>query len=400
MKRLSGAVTAIVFAGSLISVANAQSFTTIYKFDPTTGDNPYGPLAMDKSGALYGVVHFFGANGNGAVFQLVPPGAGESKWTENILYSFPGADDDGVGPVGGLIRSKTGALFGTTVVGGANNAGAVFMLKRSGGSWTESMIYSFSSGDGFPGGGLHLDEKGNLYTASETSIIQLTPPAGGEGNWTASTLYTFSADGDGHGPTGGLTGDSTVLYGTTRGGGSDNRGIVFRLMPPSSADGLWTETILHDFTGAEGTSPNGDLIVKGGNLFGTTEHGGPADMGTVFELKKPKAGETAWRHSVIYSFSGPDGDFPFNGLTAGKDGSLYGTTVEGGAFGKHGHGTIFRLTPPAKGEKTWTEAVLHSFNNTDGNSPGLLLLTKSGAIYGNAQYGARGNTGNTFQILP
>jgi uncharacterized repeat protein (TIGR03803 family) len=400
VKRLPGAVTAIAFAGVLlISAARADTFTTIYKFDPATGENPSGGLVMDKRGALYGVLHFFGANGNGAVFRLVPPGAGQSKWTENILYSFAGGDD-GAGPVSGVVRSTSGALFGTTIVGGANNAGAIYMLSPSGGSWTESVIYSFPSSDGFPGGRLLLDAQGNLYGASQTSVIRLTPPAGRQGSWTASTICTFTADGDGRGPTGGLTGDSTALYGTTRSGGSGSQGIVFRLTPPGSGDGPWIETVLHSFSGTEGSSPNGDLVVKGGNLFGTTEHGGAADTGTVFELKKPKAGQSEWRYSMIYSFSGPDGDLPFNGLSAGKDGSLYGTTIQGGVIGKHGHGTVFRLSPPASGEKTWTEAVLHSFSDTDGNSPGLLLITKSGAVYGNAQYGARGNTGNTFEILP
>jgi uncharacterized repeat protein (TIGR03803 family) len=399
MKRLSGAVAAIVLGSSVVSLANAADLTTIYKFDSATGENPSGGLVTDKTGALYGVAHFFGVNGGGAVFQLLPPSAGQSKWTENILYSFAGGDD-GDSPVSGLVRSRSGALFGVTTVGGANNAGTVYMLTKSGGSWTKSVPYSFPSSDGFPGGRLLLDDQDNIYGATQVSIFRLAPPAAGQESWTASTLYAFSATEDGHGPTGGLTGDATALYGTTRSGGSSNQGIVFRLTPPASGDGTWTETILHDFSGTEGTSPNGDLVAKGGNLFGTTEHGGTADEGTVFELKKPKVGHSDWRHSVLYSFSGPDGDLPFNGLTPGKDGSLYGTTGEGGGFGKYGHGTVFQLTPPAKGEKTWTETVLHSFNNTDGNSPGLLLVTKTGAIYGNAQYGGRGNTGNTFQILP
>jgi hypothetical protein len=44
--------------------------------------------------------------------------------------------------------------------------------------------------------------------------------------------------------------------------------------------------------------------------------------------------------------------------------------------------------------------VLHSFDDKDGNSPGLLLLDRSGTIYGGAQYGAHGNTGTAFQLIP
>jgi uncharacterized repeat protein (TIGR03803 family) len=231
-------------------------------------------------------------------------------------------------------------------------------------------------------------------------VVRLAPPANGRDDWTVTTLYTFGAAGDGTGPTGGLIGDSSALYGTTRGGGSGGKGIVFKLTSPESGEGAWTETILYNFSGPDGDGPNGNLLMKGGNLFGTTAYGGDADMGTVFELKPPKPGHSEWRHSVIYSFTGVDGRLPYNGLTAGKDGSFYGTTVGGGVVGKYGHGTVFQLAPPGKGEKTWTESVLHSFDNKDGNSPGLVLIGKSGAIFGDAQYGSGHNTGTSFEILP
>ena len=39
-----------------------------------------------------------------------------------------------------------------------------------------------------------------------------------------------------------------------------------------------------------------------------------------------------------------DGARPSNGLTAGRDGNLYGATFYGSA---NGYGSIFRMTPPA-----------------------------------------------------
>jgi uncharacterized repeat protein (TIGR03803 family) len=399
LQRLLQTVSAIVLSGALVSIANAASFATLYKFDAETGKNPTGGLLADKNGALYGTVHFFGAGGGGAVFQLVPPAPGRTKWTENILYSFVGGSD-GDAPAGGLVRSPDGNLFGVTVVGGSNDSGTIYMLSPSGGSWTESVIYSFPGSDGFPIGKLLLDEKGNLYGVTQQSVVRLAPPTNGQDAWTATTLYTFSAAGDGRGPTGGLLGDSSAIYGTARTGGSNDKGIVFRLTPPESGDVPWSETVLYAFNGADGDGPNSDLVAKGGTLFGTTAYGGAADRGTVFALKPPKAGHSEWRHSIIYSFTGPDGRLPYNGLTLGKDGTLYGTTVGGGVFGGYGHGTVFQLSPPAEGQKTWTESVLHSFDDKDGNSPGRVLLDKSGAIYGNAQYSAGKNTGNSFQILP
>ncbi len=49
---------------------------------------------------------------------------------------------------------------------------------------------------------------------------------------------------------------------------------------------------------------------------------------------------------MIYSFTGPDGRLPWSGMTVGPSGTLYGSTYEGGAFGKYGWGTVFSLTPP------------------------------------------------------
>jgi uncharacterized repeat protein (TIGR03803 family) len=137
-------------------------------------------------------------------------------------------------------------------------------------------------------------------------------------------------------------------------------------------------------------------------LFGTTSAGGDLDYGTVFQLVPPKHARTDWKESVIHSFSGgSDGRAPYEELTAGKLGALYGGTVGGGGFSKYGHGTIFSLTPPPVGQSMWTEQILHSFDNKhDGNSPARVWLDKSGTIYGVTQYGLRDNTGSVFQLIP
>ena len=71
-----------------------------------------------------------------------------NRWRTNSC--FTGAD--GAYPNAGLISDASGALYGTTVYGGANNnAGTVFKLMPpgvAGGAWTESVLHSFSVGDG------------------------------------------------------------------------------------------------------------------------------------------------------------------------------------------------------------------------------------------------------------
>ena len=66
-------------------------------------------------------------------------------------------------------------------------------------------------------------------------------------------------------------------------GGSSNGGVVFKLTP--GAVGKWNYTILHTFSnGQDGILPNGLIVDKAGNLYGTTLGGGTFGQGTVFEV--------------------------------------------------------------------------------------------------------------------
>src|SRR5205823_6233134 len=137
---------------------------------------------------------------------------------------------------------------------------------------------------------------------------------------TEKVLHSFHGTPDGAFPVANVIRDKTGnLYGTTMGGGSGSQGTVFKLAP----DG--TETLLHEFTGGtEGAEPWGGLIAdREANLYGTTRFGGDNYSGTVFRIT-PDGGKT-----VLHSFSDNDGTHPFAGLTKGKKGSFYGTTNDG-----------------------------------------------------------------------
>jgi uncharacterized repeat protein (TIGR03803 family) len=97
-------------------------------------------------------------------------------------------------------------------------------------------------------------------------------------------LHAFSsAAGDGHGPMGSLVMDfSGNLYGTTASGGASNYGTVFTMKTDGSSYQL-----LHSFTGrtGDGRSPVASLVLDGsGSLYGTTLFGGASDLGTIFTL--------------------------------------------------------------------------------------------------------------------
>ena len=147
-------------------------------------------------------------------------------------------------------------------------------------------------------------------------------------------LYSFQGRPDGVAPLAGLIADKQgALYGTTTGGGTVNNGTVFKLTPPAKGQTVWTETVLYGFKGGSdgGYSDAGLIADNSGTLYGTTNGGGIGnDAGTVFKLTPPAKGQTTWTETVLYRFcslpNGSDGVTPLAGLIADKQGALYGTT--------------------------------------------------------------------------
>ena len=145
---------------------------------------------------------------------------------------------------------------------------------------------------------------------------------------TITTLASFTGA-NGANPNGGLIEDSSGnLFGTTSYGGPSGDGTVFEV-----ADGSGTITTLASFTGNNGANPSGGLIEdSSGNLFGTTNGGGPSGDGTVFEVAAGSGTIT-----TLASFNGANGANPQGGLVEDSSGNLFGTTCEGGPNGlRHG----------------------------------------------------------------
>jgi len=162
-------------------------------------------------------------------------------------------------------------------------------------------------------------------------------------NWTIDTIYLFNAPNDGTCPTGGLAADTTgALYGTTENGGDQRGGTVFKLTPGTA--GVWNETILHNFGGAgDGNQPMAGLVIgPAGSLYGTTYVGGLNLFccGTVFRLRPPTTAGGRWSETM-YNLTYTDGVFPYLGsLAQDKAGRLYGTASAGGS---RQAGTVFEV---------------------------------------------------------
>jgi len=166
--------------GTVYRVTPDGKETVLYRFNGASagdGQNPASTLIMDDNGDLYGTTVEGGPNGWGTVFRLTRTGV------EAILYSFPGSSDDGLSPEAGLVRDAAGNLYGTTVIGGAENTGCagsgcgvVFRLTPGN---AETVLHSFTDNgtDGCnPDTALITDKQGSLYGS--------TPFCGTEGNGT------------------------------------------------------------------------------------------------------------------------------------------------------------------------------------------------------------------------
>jgi uncharacterized repeat protein (TIGR03803 family) len=255
------------------------------------------------------------------------------------------------------------------------------------------------------------------YTGSGL-VFELSPPGAGQKYWTDKNIHSFGANPGGVTPVGQLVADSSgALYGVTVTGGlaSCLCGLVYKLIPPASAGKPWTRATVHAFAGGlDGSMPQAGLVMgAGGELYGTTYFGGYDGAGVVFRLTPPAKGKTLWTKATLFQFSGEGSGRTADGSPRGrllvKDGIIYGTTTGGPIFSS---GTVFKLTPPAKGKTVWTETVLAAFQDdkNGGDPEGGLVMDTSGALYGMTMLGgeaacplngvARQGCGIVFKLTP
>jgi uncharacterized repeat protein (TIGR03803 family) len=266
-----------------------------------------------------------------------------------------------------------------------------------------------------PGGlwsGVSFDAKGNLYgtttgggTQNKGTIFQLSP---GTHDWALKIIHSFDGY-DGGGGNGGLIFDAAGnMFGTSPSGGTGyDGGNVFEMIP--GTDG-WTFNVLYNFClqyhCPDGGNPSGGLVMDGfGNLYGAAGGGAYGD-GVVFELT-PGGHEGGWSELVLYDFTWRRGAGPLSPLVFDAAGNFYGTTFRGGAYGG---GSVFMLQRAVGG--AWVERVLYSFCSAgpplckDGVAPNAgVVFDTSGSLYGTTTQGG-GNTcgettcGTVFKLTP
>jgi uncharacterized repeat protein (TIGR03803 family) len=331
--------------GTVFKIDTTGQESVLFSFDPAvSGDSPDTPLVQDETGNLYGIAED-GPGGFGVVYELSPTGE------QTILHNFQRQSQHSpLVPTGGLLRDKSGNIFGTTIAGGhancQSNCGVIFRLDSAN---ILHILYKFD-GDANgtePFGPLVQDADGNLYgvTHSGGDMTCPDPAFAGSGcgtvfkldkNHQLTVLHVFKGGSNGSTPQGGLLLDKAGnIYGTTAVGGFFERGTAFKI----SKDGAFT--VLHRFAKREGTSPNGSLVMDpAGNLFGTAQFNGFHNLGTVFQLS-PNGQLT-----VLHNFrGGDDGATPFAGLIRNDAGNLYGSTISNLLNNRVKGGSVFEIKP-------------------------------------------------------
>jgi uncharacterized repeat protein (TIGR03803 family) len=269
------------------------------------------------------------------------------------------------------------------------------------------VLYQFSGADGSePSGPLIADRAGNLYGTTVLGgngagvVFELSPGHGRKGGWTETVLHNFNGA-DGTNPLGGLAMDAQGnLYGTAFSDTVRTGGVVFELSPGDNNG--WTFTQLYGFDGQDspsGANPNGGVIRDAsGNLYGTTQYGGEhCACGTVFEVSPQRGG--GWSESVLYSFRNkPDGAYPWAGLIADSSGDLFGTTNQGGdghcGDGEGDKSGCGTVFSLTSSQSGWSETLLQNFQRHENNMPYTpVTLGSDGALYGTVGY-------DVFRLVP
>ncbi len=378
-----------VSTGYTVPTSYASSPTVLTTYSGLNGFQPNGTLIMDAAGDLFGAT-YQGLGNFGSVFEIAKTSSGYSS-TRTVLATFNNLEIQGR-----LLMDAAGDLFGTTLGGGANNAGTVFEIAKTGNGYsgTPTTLATFNgTNNGVnPNTGLITDAAGDLFgTTSEgpnrslgSTVFEIAKTSSGYSS-TPTTLASFNNDGTlGFLPQGNLIMDAAGdLFGINE-NAAFSSGNIFEIAK-TGAGYSSTPTVVATFTGADGREPiNANLIIDAfGNLFGTTTLGGANNEGTIFELAKTGSGYSS-TPTVLFSFDGTHGSEPEGGLIMDAAGDLLGTTAIGG---QNNDGTLFELVKTSNGYAS-TPAVLASFGGLGGaqngnTSPiGSLTADLDGNLFG------------------
>jgi uncharacterized repeat protein (TIGR03803 family) len=315
--------------GIIYKISSAGELTSLYSMAQSDGTTCSG-LTLGTDGNFYGTCHNGGTNDYGTLFKVTSAGV------LTVLHNFAaqGSTSDGCEPLAPPIQASNGNFYGTTSFCGANNYGTVYKLTLAG---AYSLLYSFQGPPNdtllplglIEGTDGDLWGLGNGWIISYGGVFKITL-AGKE-----SLLYTFKGDPDGAGPyTNLIQGSDGDFYGTTEGGGSAQEGTIFEV----TAGGK--EMVLYSFPNqTDGAYPSLPLTQgPDGLLYGAATDcaGGGCSQAGLFDITTKGAYKNLYLYPLVCSNCGQ----PEAPLLLSTNGTFYSTTEQGGA----GVGSFYSLS--------------------------------------------------------
>jgi uncharacterized repeat protein (TIGR03803 family) len=371
----------------LCNVGGVTNQGTLIEFNPSTysvvkridfsGSNGVGPVGelLVYNNELYGAAQLNGANGFGTLFKYNTVSTLLTK-----IYDYTGLN--GANPYSNFLLHNN-QFYAATYAGGTANGGVVYSFNPA--TNLLSKIEDLDGSDGSLGIGSLVSYNNKFYGIdslggefSKGVIYEFDIQTSG-----FTKLFSFGGT-NGERPNGELTIANNKLYGTTKAGGTNGIGILYEYNP---ATNVFTKH--YDFVLTVGSTPVGKLTEFGGKLYGCTKiGGGVGNKGAIFEFNLTT---NAVANKV--NLSTINGINPNSGMVLFSNNKMYGTTENGGAASG---GVLFEYNPSTNAyaaKFSFTAAVL-------GTKPQNELTIYGNKVYGITRNGAANSNGAIFKYEP
>jgi|GEM_PF-5311494 len=312
---------------------------------PAHGGNPLGSLYLASDGKLYGMCSKGGDLNLGTIFRVDP-----MTHDVEILLHFDWIR--GANPNASFVQVSD-VLYAPITGGGGDSlaapgAGCIISLDLHTLEVRKEAAFPLALRGQAPEGALPVSP----LVLGKDGMLYGTTKFGGKNNrgviyrfnpQTSEIKAVFHFNNNVYQPFGGLThGEDTWLYGITRNGGTHKKGVIYRY---NYASGQF-ETVA-DFGGwNDAKKVESTPLYYNGKLYATSQEGGQYRMGNIFQYDLQNNGFTK-----IVEMDGNNGAFPVCGMVLGPDTMIYTFSTRGGTYNG---GVAWRFHPDSlTAERLW-----------------------------------------------
>ncbi len=315
-------------SGTIFTLDTAgNNYNLVYDWtNLNDGKRPHTGLTYASNDKFYGVTYQDGPFFGGVLFEY-------DYVTNTYTHKHDFQDPSGSLPIGPVIQTANGKLYGMSSFGGSTNFGVIYEYDITTDTYTSLLEFDNT----ILGSGPH----GRFLEAPNGRLYGLTGHGGAFGYGTlieydistntCVTKIDLDSVSNGYHPEGSLIlASDGMMYGMSNFGGVNNQGLIFRY---DYVNNITTKLV--DFNGTNGAYPKTDLMqASNGKLYGMTYEGGVYNAGVIFEYDIVNN-----THTVLYSFDGGvNGSNPKGSFMESSNGKLYAYNSFGGAFNK---GVVF-----------------------------------------------------------